>query len=64
MFRLMINTMGFETCIRCLGPHMIPDGELVFHPGILYRWHAKQIVIYREGNLQVIGNTDFAPSLA
>lgn len=60
MFRFMINTVGLKTCVRYLGPNTIPDGKLMFHPGILHRHH-RQIVIYRQGKLQVTGNTVFAP---
>lgn len=47
MFRLMINTVGFETSISCLGPRMIPNGKLVSLPEIPYKRHAEQIVINR-----------------
>lgn len=50
----MINTVGFETCIGCLGLHTIPDGKGVSHLGILYRCHAKQIVIYELQEIQIL----------
>lgn len=44
---------------------MIPNGQLVsHHPGILYRHHPEQIVIWIQGNPEVIGNKDFATTLA
>lgn len=40
---------------------MIPSGKLVsHHPGILYRHHAEQIVIWIQGDPQATGNKDFA----